>query len=256
MKKGFDFFDSWIKSQNEFLTHWTESVKKLQEAFLNVDGSQKGPEKEMISSAAGWGPPQTYTAHSEIFRQETPATAVFFMEIGLVKLSRIDYSGREIIAGLRRRHWMLGVASVLLGKHYPFTGTTLIACTIRSIAAERFLNLVETNTHFTRHVLTMLSQEILSQGENFVNLGCLPAIDRLKRLLYDIIIEVEGRADLKRQVKIIMPLKHKEIAQMIAVTPEHLSRLFKNLEHDGLIQRDGNRLEVRNVLSLMSKCEI
>jgi len=254
MEKGFEFFDEWIKSQKEFLTYWTESIRKLQEAFLNIGGSQEGPGKEMFSSAAGWGPTQTYTARTEIFRQETPATAVYFMEVGLVKLSRIDYSGREIIAGLRRRHWMIGVTAVLLGKYYPFTVTTLTTCALRCISAANFLNLVETSTHFSRQLLTMLSQEILAHGKSFVNLGCLPAMDRLKRLLYEIIIEVEEPADLERQIKIIMPLAHKEMAQMIAVTPEHLCRLFKTLERDGLIQRDGNRLTVRNTLSLMSEC--
>jgi len=42
---------------------------------------------------------------------------------------------------------------------------------------------------------------------------------------------------------------------MIAVVPEHLSRLLKSLEGEGVIKRNGNMLIVSNVSDLMVKCE-
>lgn len=204
------------------------------------------------STAAGLGPSQAYPPHTEILRQDTPARVVYFVERGVLKLSRIESSGREFIAGLRHRHWIIGVPAVFLGKQYSFTVTTLTSSSLRGISAENFLNLVETDRDLCRQTLTMLSQEIFRQGNNVVSLGCLPAIDRLKRLLYNIIIDVEGPAELKHQVKVLVPLKHKEIAQMIAITPEHLSRLLKALENEGLIRRDGNWLTVRDTEGLKS----
>ena len=44
--------------------------------------------------------------------------------------------------------------------------------------------------------------------------------------------------DLSDKVKIYSTLKRKELAQMIAITPEHLSRLLKRLERDGIIARE------------------
>jgi CRP-like cAMP-binding protein len=35
-----------------------------------------------------------------------------------------------------------------------------------------------------------------------------------------------------------VPLKHWEVAQLIAVTPAYLSRLFNQLELEGVIRRD------------------
>jgi len=208
------------------------------------------------SNAAGWGLPQEHPAHTAIIQQDTPATAVYYVESGLLKLSRIDRTGHEVIAGLRRRHWLIGAPAVLLGKQYSFTITTLVPCRLRSISAEKLLNLVETDIHFSRELLSLLSQEIFIHGKNFVNLGCLPAKDRLKRLLYELITELELPSDPKRQDKIQMPLKHREMAQMIAVTPEHLSRLLKALKHEGVIERDGIWLTVRNVGGLMAECKI
>ena len=58
MEKGFEFFDAWIKSQQEFLEtwsksqkdflkNWNESTKKLQESFVKLGTSQDGRGKEM-----------------------------------------------------------------------------------------------------------------------------------------------------------------------------------------------------------------
>ncbi len=206
------------------------------------------------SSAAGW-PVQEHAAHTVIINQETPATAVYFVERGLLKLSRIDSSGREVIAGLRRRHWLVGAPAVLLRKQYSFNVTTLVACRLRCISAEKFLHLVETDTDFARELLTMLSQELFIQGKKFANLGCLRAKDRLKRLLYEIITEMDLSAGPAQEIKLEVPLKHREMAQMIAVTPEHLSRLLKALEQEGAIKRDGSRLAVRNATALIADCE-
>ena len=203
--------------------------------------------------AYGWSPPREYPALTEIMQQDKPARAVYFIESGLVKLSRVETSGREVIAGLRRRNWILGAPTVLLGKKYAFTSTALVDCKIRQISPERFLSLIETNREFSRHMLRMFSQEIYNYGKIFCNLGCLPAIDRLKRLLYDVMLEVSPPSVHKDQVELNFPLKHKELAQMIAVTPEHLSRLLKQLERDGIIKREKGLLVLNYSQSLTKK---
>lgn len=208
------------------------------------------------SSVAGWNPPREYPASATIYRQDTPATTVYLVESGIVKLSWVDSSGREVIAGLRRRHWIMGVTSIFLNRPYAFTARTLIRSTLRCISAKDFKKLVDTEREFSRHMLTMLSQEIYTQGKNFVHLGCLNAKDRLKRLLYEIIIEMDKVSSGKSELRIRLPLKQLELAQMIAVTPEHLSRMLKVLERDGVIQRDGNWLKVKDYRALVSECKM
>ena len=65
MEKGMEFFDAWVKSQNEFLetwlksqkellTNWTESIQKLQASFLNLEGFKEGTGKEMLDLFNPW----------------------------------------------------------------------------------------------------------------------------------------------------------------------------------------------------------
>jgi len=222
-------------------------------SYVKTDVSFESFFAKAAMAAYGWSPPREYPALTEIMQQDRPAKGVYFIEYGLVKMSRLE-TGREVIAGLRRRNWILGAPAVLLGKKYSFTGTALVDCKIRHISPERFLNLIETNREFSRHMLRMFSQEIYNYGKTFCNLCCLPAIDRLKRLLCEIMLEINQTSVHEKQVELNFPLKHKELAQMIAVTPEHLSRLLKQLERDGVIKRKKDLLVLNYNQSLAKEC--
>ena len=79
MEKGLEFFDAWagsqkvfldtgLKSQTEFLTNWTESIQKLQTSFLNLEGSQEGPGKEMFNLFNPWF--KTMANSAKVFNDE------------------------------------------------------------------------------------------------------------------------------------------------------------------------------------------
>jgi len=215
---------------------WAES---LFESFL----------REPQGRAYGWGPPQNYPAHAEILKQGSPSSAVYFIEKGSVKLTWTDEEGHEIIAGLRHRHWIVGAPPVLLGKAYSFTVTTLTPSVLRCISAQDFLNLLETNREFSQHLIRLLSQAIFNHGKSLVTMGCISAKERLKNLLCKFMADKDQQTEL-RDLKIHLPLKNKELAQILAVTPEHLSRLLKELEAEHFIRREKNGLILLNPILL------
>ncbi len=214
-------------------THWSDF---LYESFLS----------EPHCSAYGWGPLQNYPAHTEIFKQDTPSNAVYFVEKGSVKLTWMDEEGHEVIAGIRHKHWIVGAPAVLLEKPYSFTVTTLTKCVLRCISSKDFLYLVKANEQFAQHLIRMLSQAIFNHATSLVIMGCTSARERLKGLLCKFIPDVDPKREVEEQLKIHLPLKNKELAQILAVTPEHLSRLLKELEQEQFIKRDKNGLILLN----------
>ncbi len=185
----------------------------------------------------GWGPIQTYQPHTEILRQDNPSNAVYYIKNGVVKLIWSDKEGNELIAGLRHQNWFIGAPSALLNKPYSFTVKTITECKMRCISTENFLNLINSNYEFSLHLLKMLSHEIYNHGRKIVIFGCVSARDRLRYLLRNFIEKIENNINF-RDFKIHFPLTHKEIAQIIAVTPEHLSRLLGDLEKQKIIKRE------------------
>ena len=200
----------------------------------------------------GWGPIQTYPSYMEIIRQDAPSNAVYFLKSGNIKLTWADQEGHEVLAGLRHQNWLIGAPSVLLEKPYSFTITTLTQCSLRCISAQKFLHLVNTNTEFSLHLMKILSQEIFNHAKTLVTLGCVPVRDRLKYLLYKFTSEMSTKKRNDKYIKISLPLKYKEIAQILAVTPEYLSRILKEMETRKEIRRQKDGSIELNTESLRS----
>lgn len=181
-------------------------------------------------------PVQAYPAGVTLFLQGSPPHEVYLLESGLIKLSRFEEDGQEIIIDLRFPGWLIGTNSVLIQKMYPATAATLTRCNIRRIPAGIFEHQVRTNPTLSWHVHQMLSRELYSQFNRVTMLGCLTARQRLEQLLWQLSNHTPEKPpkDLRMQ----LPLKGHEIARWIAITPAYLCRLFEQLETDGLLRRN------------------
>lgn len=191
---------------------------------------------------------QTYPAQATVFLQDTPADTVYLVEHGVVKLVRVAPNGHHVIIGLRRRRWMIGAPSVFLEKPYSFTGITLVPSSLRGIPAKDFLNLAKANNELYWHLLQMLSREIFNQMKKVESISCMSAQERLEQFLCDMINELNPVG--AGPVSVSLPLNNQELAQLLAITPEHLCRVLKKMELKGMIRREHGILTVTDPESL------
>jgi CRP-like cAMP-binding protein len=191
---------------------------------------------------------KTYPARAEVFKQDTSSNTVYLIEQGLVKLVRVAPNGSQVIIGLRRRPWLLGAPAVLLNKPYSFTAVTLLPSAIRAIPAKAFLKLATTNKQFSSHLHRLLSQEIFNHMRNVESISCMSAEDRVMRFLGDL---VAGQTlSGNKRAAFILPLTNRELAELIAVTPEHICRVLKTMERKGLLRRERGMLTIEDPAEL------
>jgi len=194
---------------------------------------------------------KNYPARTEIFKQETSSNTVYLIEQGLVKLVRVAPNGSQVIIGLRRRPWLIGAPAVLLNKPYSFTAVTLLPSAIRAIPAKAFSKLATTNKQFSSHLHRLLSQEISNQMRDVESISCLSAEDRVMRFLGDL---VAGQTlSGNKRAAFLLPLTNRELAELIAVTPEHICRVLKTMERKGLIRRERRTLIIEKPAELLQR---
>ena len=198
-----------------------------------------------ISSA----PSQVYPPDVGLFQQGSHPQHVYFIERGLVKLSRVERDGQQIIIGLRSSGWALGTSAAILQKQSPVSATTLTSCQVRHISAEAFRHLVKTDVQFSWHIQHAQSRETHEQITRITRLSCHSARQRLEQLLWEL-TSVLAFENKKKEVRIEVPLKQWEIAQLIDVTPEHLCRMLKQLEEEGILSRKKGWLIANNAPTL------
>jgi len=190
-----------------------------------------------------------YPPGFELFRQDSPAQVVFFSKTGLVKLMRSEDNGRELILSLKFSGSLFGAAAVIHDKPQPFSAVTVTSCKLARLRAQEFLDLVSADTQLASSLHEMLSAEILNQTARISQIACLPARHRLEQLLWQLACDWSadsGKPDLKFQ----LPLRYWEVAQLLAITPTYLSRLFRELERDGVISRSKGWILIRKPADL------
>lgn len=204
---------------------------------------------------SGLAPAQNYPAGIGLFKQDMIPLEVYLIEAGLVKLTHIEENGKELVVGLRTPNWIIGAAAVILNTKHGFSAETLTGCQIRCITAPFFLNLLHNDNEFAWHFQQVQSYELFDQLSQLVGFGCRSARHRLEQLLSQLISTLGLKAgEIKIQLQ--LPLKHWELAALIAVTPEHLSRLLKEMQSEGIVQRDKGWLHIPDVRRLRSQLDL
>jgi len=185
---------------------------------------------------AGFAPSLGYPAGLTLFQQGAHLHEIYFINRGLIKLLHLDAEGRELIVNLRYPGCLLGAASVLLLRPCPVTAVTVTPCSLQRVSAADFRQHLTVDPKLGWYLHQMQSWEIYEQTARLAQMGDRVVRHRLEEVLWQM-LSVLAPDPSPAGVKVQLPLKDKEIAQLISATPEHVSRLFKQLHEAGLVRR-------------------
>ena len=189
----------------------------------------------------------------EIFRQGTQVDMVYLIERGLIKLSHYSPGGRETLVGLRRPHWLLGAAPALRDRLRSVTATTLNPCTLRFITRQQFNTLLE-DLAFSHFLNCSLSLEISSHIRRMIALAAMSGEERIIQLISEIISAHTPPCESNHEISLSIPLKQYQIAQILCMSPEHLSRLMRRLERRGLCTYSRGIITITRPIDFLEAC--
>jgi len=189
---------------------------------------------ESLRELVGPDEPQRYASGIELFRQGDPVESSYVIAEGVVKLSHVSLAGKPTIVALRTRGWVLGAAAATCSSHHPVSAATLTHCRLHRVSASWFRTLLRRRARLSWYIHQMHSREIHEQLTQVVGLRTLPARERLGQLLARF---VPPAGEAREAIRLQLPLRLWEVAQLIAVTPSYLSELLRDLEDDGVLRR-------------------
>ncbi len=176
-------------------------------------------------------------AGSEILRQGYPGGEVVLLCEGVVKLVHSAADGRTTIVGLRLRGSFLGVGGCLLGTAETMSAIALGPCTIGTIESRSFATMVRQGGELSWRVHLEHCREIRRELVQCAGLAYLSARERLECFLEGLAQEIAPG----RPLDVELPLRDWELAQLLAITPQYLSRLMDELARNGRVRKVRNR---------------
>jgi len=146
---------------------------------------------------------------------------------GFVKFYKTDLKGNEIVIHFFTRPMFL--AEMPSFENIPFPATAIAmrdeSCFLL-IDREKFLELLGTDPKFSLYLIKSLSQKVRSL-EQVIN----------RNLIYDAMTKV--CSFIKENPKDVADTKHKDIAIILNMAPETLSRILKKLKNLNIIDKKG-----------------
>ncbi|MFP4637343.1 MAG: Crp/Fnr family transcriptional regulator [Spirochaetaceae bacterium] len=170
---------------------------------------------------------------SFLFREGEEGRAIYVLATGSIRLFRADEDGREAVMHLVRPGEVFAEAVLFTDEGYPVTAEAREDCQVVEIETARVLGLLE-DPRFREDFFANVMRKLKYLAQQVYVLSSCDVRERLLRFLAG----RYGRRECYR-----LELSKKEVASVIATTPETLSRVLARMEQEGTLS--WKRREIR-----------
>jgi len=207
----------------------------LCEAHLHV-----GLTEEQACEIQGLLMKHTAEPQEIVFRQGETSDWLYVIQGGQLKLSVTGPDGREQIMRIAVAGQLIGYDTVD-ELHHPYTATALTPVRLCGIRHRDMLRVIDQNLEVSRRMVQMLNQE-LSQAQALIHiLGQRSSAEKIALFLLSL-VPGHSREDMPEDLA--MPLSRQEMADMLGLTVETVSRLMAELKRERIIEAPRGRLRI------------
>ena len=203
-------------------------LKALLTRIRHFDGIPPEVQERIAASAV----PRHFAAGQVIYIEGEPAEALYLLERGWVKATRMSRDGREQAMLFLESGEIFGDIAVFSGTTYPGTVVALEDVDVWTIPADEFLELTKQYPALAMAVIRHLSGRVLHYISLVEDLSLRNVEARLANTLLQ-------HAEV-REGKLIVPRRDwttfDEMAVRLGTVRDVLSRGLKTLEADGLLR--------------------
>lgn len=230
-----------------------ECLCKFEECLLCGARLFSGASASLVCEIQGLIAKRSYQPGEILCHEGDPTIVLFFLTKGFVKLTTSLPDGREQILRLGFPGQAVGLEA-LSDRLTPYTATTLTPVTACTMRLKDMLKVVEGDPETSMRVIGFLNRELERARTLIRDLGLMSAKERVASFLLSLAPVAEGAGK-----GIPMPLSRQEIAEMLGLTVETVSRQMAKLKREGVIRESDNHIylledkRLRNLAGLPSE---
>ena len=178
------------------------------------------------------GPTLRLRAGQALFREGDPATRVFTLTRGSLKLFKLMPDGRRQIVGFMFAGDFLGIATE---EEHPFTAELLEEAELCSFSRARFAGFVAEHPSMEHELYRLAAHELGAAQLQLIVLGRKTAREKLASFLLHLADRAEQRGGRNGNT-VHLPMSRVDIADYLGLTKETVSRVFSEFRADRLIR--------------------
>lgn len=191
--------------------------------------------------------PTHYRRNQILFFEGGAAHHLFALNSGLVKMVKSLENGKDRITRILFPGDLFGLEA-LNETTYPLTAVVLKDSEICSIPRDQFFSFLRSNPDISLDMVRLLVDEIAAFRTQMTTMSFKDARMRVATFLLSLMSPDEKVAG--NSCSMTLPLTSQEIAEILELSPETVSRAWTELRHEGLIEKRGRRLVIHDLQQL------
>lgn len=191
-----------------------------------------------------------YGAGQMIYLQGEPGEEMYRIAAGSVRLSVLGADGRDVTYVRLGPGDCFGDVSLIDGGIRPQTAVAVSDCRVEVLERAAFLRLRAQHRCFDEAMLQLLSRQMRTASNLFLDLSLNELSGRVARRLLH---EAQGQQDARTAGPgIRLSLAQSEIASMVSASRQTVNRVLQAMQRDGIIATEYNAIIVTNLERLRS----
>jgi len=185
--------------------------------------------------------------HHVIFSPGAAADAIFFIEKGRVRLTRLSPEGKTVILALLGPGDLIGEAAWEAGEHDSYA-ETLEDSRIYQIGREAFQAFVRENPEFGLRLIQIIGIRLKQAQARIEDLVFRQVPSRVARLLLGL-AETHGKVT-PNGIRVEFPLTHQEIADLVGSSRVTVTQILNRFRSSHWIEIESKRVTIHNLDAL------
>jgi len=180
-----------------------------------------------------------------LFQKGDPARNLFVVVRGQVKLAFPSAQGNEKVVHVVGPRQSFGEAVMFMDRPYPVFAEAVMDSTVIQIPRQPVIDLLQRDTSFALAMLAGLSMRLHALIDDVEMHSLRSTTQRvIGYLLQQCSTEGSGAAEIS------LPTSKQLIASLLNLTPETLSRVFRDLDDAGLVEVHGRQIKIPDIAKL------
>ena len=196
---------------------------------------------------------QKLEADRYLFYEDDPATTVFVLTEGRIKLSKVTPEGQQINLHYIGPGDAFGVIAVLNGALYPVTAQVVEDCQVLGWDRDAMNHLMEQNHDIALNTIRILTGMVREFQDRVRELSTEKVERRIARALLRLAQQTGKK--VPEGVRIDLPLSRQDLAEMTGTTLFTVSRTLSQWESRGIIQTGRELVVIRSPHGLVKIAE-
>ena len=188
-----------------------------------------------------------------LFREGDPASALYVVLTGRLKLTQVVADGHEVILRFAGPGDALAALALFEGATYPLSAEAVVESHVLVWHREALTDMFRRHPQLSINAMQLLSERLREVQERFRELATERVAQRIARALLRLVRQA-GRK-VEGGVLIDLPLSRQNLAEMTGTTLFTVSRVLSQWEAEGILESGRERVLVRNPHGLVALAE-